>query len=97
MPLRDDGKTVVIPATGRVQVSDGEGLRRLALAGVGLVRLASFTVIDDIAAGQLVPVLDHLDTGETEMFHAVYVGQRGPLPSRIRALLDFLGEYGRVK
>lgn len=78
--MRDAGKTVVIPATGRVQVSDGEGLRRLALAGVGLVRLAAFTVREDIAAGRLVPVLDHLDTGETEMFHAVYVGQRGPLP-----------------
>ncbi|MCZ4073352.1 LysR family transcriptional regulator [Agrobacterium sp. LMR679] len=96
-PLRDAGKTVVIPATGRVQVSDGEGLRRLALAGVGLVRLAAFTVREDIAAGRLVSVLDHLDTGETEMFHAVYVGQRGPLPARIRALLDFLGEHGRVK
>ena len=96
-PLQDGGKTVVIPATGRVQVSDGEGLRRLALAGVGLVRLAAFIVREDIAAGRLVSVLDHLDTGETETFHAVYVGQRGPLPSRIRALLDFLGEHGRVK
>ncbi|KAA3498038.1 LysR family transcriptional regulator [Rhizobium rhizogenes] len=96
-PLREDGKTVVIPATGRIQMSDGEGLRRLALVGAGLVRLAAFTVTEDIAAGRLVPVLDHLDPGEKEAFHAVYVGQRGPLSSRIRALLDFLGEYGRVK
>ncbi|MFK3690056.1 LysR family transcriptional regulator [Agrobacterium tumefaciens] len=94
---QDGGKTIVIPAAGRVQVSDGEGLRRLALAGVGLARLAAFTVRQDIARGRLISVLDHLDTGETEMFHAVYVGQRAQLPSRIRALLDFLGEYGRVK
>lgn len=95
-PLRENGQTIVVPATGRVQASDGEGLRRLALAGVGLARLAAFTVREDIAAGRLVPVLGHLDTGETEAFHAVYVGQGGPLPSRVRALLDFLAEHGRV-
>lgn len=95
-PLRENGATIVVPATGRVQASDGEGLRRLALAGVGLARLAAFTVRDDIAAGRLVPVLGHLATGETEAFHAVYVGQGGPLPSRVRALLDFLAEHGRV-
>lgn len=42
------------------------------------------------------PVLDNLDMGETEAFHAVYVGQGGPLSSRVRALLDFLAEKGRV-
>ena len=86
-----------MPATGRVQASDGEGLRRLALAGAGLARLAAFTVREDIAAGRLVPVLGHLDTGETEAFHAVYVGQGGPLPSRVRVLLDFLAEHGRIR
>lgn len=95
-PLRENGAPVVVPPTGRVKVSDGEGLRHLSLAGVGLARLAAFTVRNDIAAGRLVPVLDSLDTGATEAFHAVYVGYGGPLPSRVRALLDFLAEEGRV-
>lgn len=95
-PLRQNGETIVVPATGRVQVSDGEGLRHLALSGVGLARLAAFTVREDIAAGRLAPVLGHLDTGEKEAFHAIYVGQGGPLPSRVRALLDFLAERGKV-
>lgn len=95
-PLRENGKTNVVPASGRVQASDGEGLRQLALAGVGLARLAAFTVRGDIAAGRLMPVLGHLDTGDCETFHAVYVGQGGPLPSRVRALLDFLPKDGRV-
>ncbi|KFC66687.1 Transcriptional regulator, LysR family [Devosia sp. LC5] len=94
--VRENGETVVVPATGRVQASDGEGLRHLALAGVGLARLAAFTVRHDIASGRLVPILDHLSTGDRETFHAVYVGQGGPLPSRARALLDFLVERGRV-
>lgn len=95
-PLRQNGETIVVPATGRVQASDGEGLRHLALSAVGLARLAAFTVRQDIAAGRLIPVLGHLDTGEKEAFHAVYVGQGGPLPSRVRALLDFLAQHGRV-
>ena len=95
-PLRENGETVVVPATGRVQASDGEALRRLALSGVGIARLTAFTVREDIAAGRLTPMLGHLDAGETEAFHAVYVGQGGPLPSRVRALLDFLAERGRV-
>lgn len=87
---------VNIPVTGRVQVSDGEGMRHLCLAGVGIARLAAFTVRKDIAAGRLVALLDHLDPGQEEEFHAVYIGQGGPVPSRVRALLDFLAERGRV-
>lgn len=95
-PLRENGETVVVPAAGRVQASDGEGLRHLALSGAGLARLAAFSVRNDIAAGRLVPVLGNLDVGETETFHAVHVGQGGHLPSRVRAVLDFLAEHGRV-
>lgn len=94
--LQESGRTLVLPATGRVQASDGEGLRHLALSGVGLARLAAFTVRGDIASGRLVPVLCNLDTGATEAFHAVYVGQGGLVPSRVRALLDFLAEHGKV-
>ncbi|MAI91692.1 LysR family transcriptional regulator [Ponticaulis sp.] len=94
--LRENGEDRLVPATGRVQASDGEGLRHLALSGVGLARLADFTVRADIAAGRLIPVLSNLDTGEKEEFHAVHIGQGGPLPSRVRAVLDFLGEHGKV-
>lgn len=62
----------------------------------GLARLAAFTVREDIAAGRLVPVLERLNPGDREAFHAVYVGQGGLLPARIRAMLDFLAERGRV-
>ena len=50
----------------------------------------------DIDAGRLVPVLDEQNPGDREAFHAVYVGQGGPLPARVRALLDYLAERGRV-
>lgn len=95
-PLRRNGETIIVPATRRVQASDGESLRRLALGGSGLARLAAFTVRDDIAAGRLVPVLEDLNPGDREAFHAIHIGQGGPLPSRIRALLDFLAKRGKV-
>lgn len=95
-PLREGGETVLTPPAGRVQASDGEALRRLALAGAGLARLAAFTVREDIAAGRLVPVLEDRNPGDREAFHAIYVGRGGPAPARVRALLDYLAEHGRV-
>lgn len=95
-PMKKGARTVIVPVSGRVQASDGEGLRQLALGGTGLVRLAGFTVRDDIASGRLVPVLEHLNPGDRETFHAIHIGQGGPLPSRVRALLDYLAEHGRI-
>jgi len=91
-PLRRDGEDIVMPVTGNAQASDGEALHRLALAGLGLARLAAFQVREDIAAGRLLPVLEDCNPGDVEEVHAVYVGQGGYLPLRVRALLDFLAE-----
>ncbi|TYC49751.1 LysR family transcriptional regulator [Rhodobacterales bacterium] len=95
-PLRSGSETTVVQAACRIQASDGEALRHLALTGNGLARLAEFTVRGDIVAGRLVRVLGNLDPGDREAFHAIHIGQGGPLPSRVRALLDFLAEHGRV-
>ena len=91
-PLFDGGETIALPITPGVQVGDGEAMRYMALSGAGLVRLASFTVRADIETGRLVPVLEDLNPGDIEEFYAVYIGQGGPLPARVRALLDFLAE-----
>lgn len=95
-PFRNAGEAISIPATGNAQVGDGESARRLALAGVGLARLALFHVGPDIAAGRLVPVLDDLNPGDTEAIHVVFIGQGGHLPARVRAFIDFLAENVRI-
>lgn len=95
-PLLSDGRRVLVPPLGVVQASDGEALRHLAIAGVGLARLAAFTTRADIAAGRLRPVLEDLNPGEMEEVHAVWAGGAGPLPARVRAMLDFLAERARV-
>ncbi len=91
-PLRDAGKDLVIPVSGNAQASDGEVLHRLALAGLGLARLACFQVQGDIAAGRLLAVLEASNPGDKEEVHAVYAGQGGNLPHRVRVFLDFLAD-----
>src|SRR5580704_3931394 len=94
-PLIEGGVERTIPPAGNVQVSDGDALRALAIDGVGLVRLASFIVKDDIAANRLVPVLEEFNPGDIDELHVVYLGQGGLLPIRIRVFLEFLAE--RIK
>jgi DNA-binding transcriptional LysR family regulator len=89
-PLLDGGAAIRIQPPGRLQASDGEAVRRLALAGAGIARLAAFQVRKDVAEGRLVPILERCNPGDTEEVHAVFVGQGGHLPSRVRAFLDFL-------
>ncbi|WP_457319988.1 LysR family transcriptional regulator [Stenotrophomonas sp. P5_B8] len=91
-PLMVDGQRRVVATQGSARASDGEALRRLVLGGVGMARLAAFQVQDDIAAGRLLPVLEHANPGDLEEVHAVFQGQGGYLPLRVRALLDFLVE-----
>jgi DNA-binding transcriptional LysR family regulator len=95
-PLIDGGVESTIPPSGNIQVSDGDALRALAINGVGLVRLASFIVKDDIAANRLVPVLEEFNPGDIDELHAVYLGQGGLLPIRIRVFLEFLAEHIKI-
>ncbi|MDL2397996.1 LysR family transcriptional regulator [Rhizobium mayense] len=95
-PMRRGGETITISVTPGLQVSDGEAMRHLALAGAGMARLTAFTVKADIDAGRLVVVLEELNPGDVEEFYAVYIGQGGPLPARVRALLEFLRDNVRL-
>ncbi|MGY4660157.1 LysR family transcriptional regulator [Pseudomonas chlororaphis] len=94
--LMENGTPVPVQPNGRVQASDGEALRHLALNGVGIAQLAAFTIVDDLARGRLIPLLETFDDSRPESFYAVYLGQGGHLPSRVRAFIDFLAERVRL-
>jgi DNA-binding transcriptional LysR family regulator len=90
-PLLDrDGQVARVTPQGNALASDGEAMRLMALAGLGLARLSRHHVQRDINAGTLVPVLEDFNPGDEELLHAIYVGQGGHLPARVRAFLDFL-------
>ncbi|PWR22416.1 LysR family transcriptional regulator [Zavarzinia compransoris] len=86
-PFRD-GETVRVG--GNCRVNNGETARRLALDGVGIIRVGHFHVAADFAAGRLVRLLaGHQAADDIEAINAVFAGHRH-LASRIRAFLDFL-------
>lgn len=93
-PFRDaDGGALVFHPQGNALVSDGEAMRLAAMSGLGLARLSRFHIVRDLAAGSLVPVLEEFNPGDEEALHAIYVGQGGHLPARVRAFLDFLASH----
>jgi len=89
-PLRVDGELIDVPVRGGVRASDGEALRQLAVAGAGLARLSRYHIQADLDAGRLVPVLEKFNPRDMAPIHAVYLGKVERLPSRVRAVLDFL-------
>ncbi|WP_235074289.1 LysR family transcriptional regulator [Asticcacaulis sp. AC466] len=95
-PLVIDGRTDIFTVPGPVKVGDGDSVHRLCLDGLGLARLARYMTAEDVAQGRLVPVLEAYNPGDIEELHAVYLGQGGHMPGRIRAFLDFLGEHVRM-
>jgi DNA-binding transcriptional LysR family regulator len=88
-PFRIKGRDLELSIAGNLQVNNGETMRQVALAGVGVARLGLFHVADAIKAGQLVPLLEKYNPGDLEMIHAVYLGG-GHVPARVRAFLDHI-------
>jgi DNA-binding transcriptional LysR family regulator len=93
-PFREAGRDVILPVRGTIAANNGETLVQLALGGVGITRVGTFHVADDLAAGRLVPLLEPFNPQDREAIHAVFVG--GPaMPARVRVLVDFLAERMR--
>ncbi|WDE12551.1 LysR family transcriptional regulator [Thalassomonas haliotis] len=81
---------VKVKICGNYQVNNSEALLQAALAGLGIARLPTFAVGDDIAAGRLVPVLKGYQL-PMQTFYAVFP-QRRHLPAKVRVFLDFIIE-----
>jgi DNA-binding transcriptional LysR family regulator len=43
-----------------------------------------------------VPVLEPFTASDSEEVHAIFLGQGGPMPARVRVFLDFLAERCRL-
>ena len=87
-PFRESGRIVDRAVHGSLLANNGETVRRMAVAGIGLARLGDYHAREDIAAGRLVEVLSDVVESDQEEVHAVYLG--GPrLPHRVRLFIDF--------
>lgn len=88
-PLKESGRIVDRAVHGSLLANNGETVRRMAVAGVGLARLGDYHARADLASGRLVEVLAEAVEGDIEEIHAVYLGG-AHLPQRVRVFLDFI-------
>lgn len=90
-PFRRAGRDYALSVHGTIEANNGETLAQLALDGVGITRVGAFSVVDDLAAGRLVPLLEAFNPGDVEQIHAVFVGGAN-MPARVRVFVDFLAQ-----
>jgi DNA-binding transcriptional LysR family regulator len=81
-----------VPVSGRLQVPSERAGHAAARAGLGLVRLPTILVAEDVRAGVLVPVLEAVTPPGLPIF-AVYPSSR-QLPRKVRAFLEMLARRG---
>lgn len=88
-PFDTDEGIRVIHVDGNVIANNAEMVLQLALAGVGITRLANMAVTEAIASGRLVPLLSHWHHVEPIPLIASYPSSRNLSP-KVRAMVDFL-------
>lgn len=82
------GQHFTVAVSGNLTTNDDEGMTRAAIQGSGLIQNIDIAIQEPLADGRLVRVLQswtHTQAG----FH-LYVPTRQQMPSKVRALLDFL-------
>lgn len=87
-PMREGGRIVERMLSGTLLVNNGETIRRMAMAGVGIGRIADYHVRGPIARGELVELLADSAIAESDEIHALFRGAQR-LPARVRTFLDF--------
>jgi DNA-binding transcriptional LysR family regulator len=72
----------------RIRANNGEALREMARAGLGIVVLPTFIITRAIGDGSLVPVLADWSLEEVGLYAVMPPGRS--MTARVRALIDFL-------
>ncbi len=83
-----DGETHEMVLAYDVQVRGAEIYTAAGLAGLGLIQVPRYRVLDQIASGVLVPILERFDPKPMPVW--VLYPQGRNLPSRVRAFVDWL-------
>ena len=91
-----DGASAEVRHQPRLVTDDMAALRHAALQGVGVAKMPTMMVRDDLQAGRLVDALPQW-APRSGIVHAVFPSRRGQLPS-VRKLVDFLAvEYAALE
>lgn len=87
-PMREGGRLVERMLSGSLLSNNADTIRRMAIAGVGIARVADYHLRGPIARGELVEILTAGAITESDEIHALFRGGQ-LLPARVRAFLDF--------
>jgi DNA-binding transcriptional LysR family regulator len=88
------GRPSFVRIRPHVHATNGELLRELALAGLGVVIEPSFIVDKALREGSLVPVLDDWEIRGYNLY-ALYLTRKF-LPAKVRVFIDFLSEMAKI-
>lgn len=77
-----------VRVSGSLRANNGETLREAALAGLGIVRIPTFLVGEDLRTGRLKRILPRYRLPELSI-HALFA-QRRHLPAKVRVFVEFL-------
>ena len=87
----DEPNAETMRISGNFEANSADAIYHAALAGVGIARLSTYLVQDDLRAGRLVRLLPHYIQDNANIV-AIYAERRNLAP-KIRAFLDFLVNY----
>lgn len=85
-----DAGMVGVPMRSRITANNGEVMRDMAIAGLGLTLLPLFLVHEALADGRLVRIAGHLTPAPLPIA-AVWPPAR-PMPMKLRAIVDHLAD-----
>ena len=85
-----DGEALDVPVSGRLVLDDRAMILAAALKGVGLAHLYETVVVEHVARGELVRVLEDW-CPVLPPFHLYYPGRR-QVPAPLRAFIDMAGK-----
>lgn len=88
-PFQENNTRFSIPITGTASANNGEALGSLACSGLGIARIAVFSIQQELEEGRLVELLSDYHPKDKIPVQAVYVGGK-TIPKRLRIFLDFI-------
>jgi len=87
--LQDDKQQLTVKVAGNFQTDDMDVVRAAVVAGLGVGILPAYMAADALRQGELVALLRQFSPQPESAIYLVYFPNR-TLPSRVRALIDFL-------
>jgi DNA-binding transcriptional LysR family regulator len=93
--FRRDGRKVSVPVSGTFATDEMDAVRTAVIAGLGIGILPAYMAGDGLRQGALVPLLRPYQIIPESAIYLVYLPNH-TLPSRVRALIDYLVDQFRT-